>query len=257
MKIPHLNKYSAASILLFGAACGFIDLALLIDRDDIASSSFVIAGMVCAMTGIFTLTFSWNEPLDPRLIGFLPAQGCLNLCSTMSLLGISGNAYFLPPRITGKTQVMQFNPTNSFKGPEVPASGSLWGPESSGLVTIPLCDLLNQDLKKRNALVIPHKEEELTMLLRETIEDVFKFVPRVSVLWHGMSVTLTFHDYPSLEGCTIIAQRSTDCCMMNPCPMCSLCGVLIAEGKDKVVSLKTCSFSASTRDVTAVFELLP
>jgi hypothetical protein len=257
MRILHLNKYSAATILLIGAAAFFIDIALLTNSGDLTTSAFVISGMVCIITGIFTLTFSWTEPVDPRLIGFLPAQACMNLCSTLPLLGISGNAYFLPPRVTGEDHVMQFNPTTSYKGSEGSDKGTFRETGPSGLVTTPLCDPLIQDLRKRNALVIPEKEEELTVLLRETIEDVYKFAPRISVRWHGSSVTITFHDYPSIDGCKIITQRSPDCCTMNPCPVCSLCGVLIAEGTDKVVTLDNCKGTSSSRDVTAIFALLP
>jgi len=257
MNLLHLNKYSTAAILLFGVAAVFIDIALLTNSRDITSSVYVISGMVCAIIGIFTLTFSWTEPVDPRLIGILPVQGCINLCCTIHLLGISGNAYFLPPRITGEARVMQFNPTTSYSENEGSAKGSFRETGPPGLVTIPLGDPLIQDLRKRNALVIPDKEEELTVLLRETIEDVFKFAPRVTARWNGRSVTITFHDYPSIDGCKIIAQGSPNCCTMNPCPMCSLCGVLIAEGRDKVVTLDKCSFTSSSRDVTAVFSIMP
>ena len=118
MKQLHLNKYSTAAILLFAAAVIFIYIALISIPKDITTSVFVISGMVCAMTGIFTLTFSAGEPLDPRLLGLLPAGGCINLCSTMQHFGISGNAYFLPPRVTGESRVMQFNPVSTYKGNE-------------------------------------------------------------------------------------------------------------------------------------------
>jgi hypothetical protein len=152
---------------------------------------------------------------------------------------------------------MQFNPTTSYTESEGSAQGSFRETGPPGLVIIPLCDPLIQELKKRNALVIPDKEAEITVLLRETIEDVFKLAPRVSAIWQSNSVTITFHDYPYINGCKIIAQESPDCCTMNPCPMCSLCGVLIAEGRDKVVTLDKCTVSLSSPDVTAVFSILP
>lgn len=258
VNLLHLNKYSTAAILLIGAAAFFIDIALLTNSGDITTSVYVISGMVCAITGIFTLTFSWSEPVDPRLIGILPVQGCINLCCTIHLLGISGNAYFLPPRITGEARVMQFNPTTTYQESEgSSAKGSFRETGPAGLVTVPLGDPLIQELRLRNALVIPDKEAEITVLLRETIEDVFKLAPRVSARWGNNSVTLTFHDYPSANGCKTIAQGSPNCCSMNPCPLCSLCGALIAEGKDKVVTLDKCSFPPSSKDVTVVFSILP
>src|SRR5665647_1876971 len=99
MNLLNLNKYTTAGILLLGAAAFFIDIALLTSPNNITSSSFIIAGMVCAITGIFTMTFSWNEPVDPRLLGMLPAQGIMNLCSTTQLLGITGKHISFPPAL--------------------------------------------------------------------------------------------------------------------------------------------------------------
>jgi hypothetical protein len=152
---------------------------------------------------------------------------------------------------------MQFNPTTSYKESERSAvKGSLREIGPAGLVTVPLGDPLIQELRLRNALVIPDKEAEITVLLREIIEDVFKIAPRVSAKWGNNSVTLTFHNYPSAGGCKTIAQGSPNCCSMNPCPLCSLCAALIAEGKDKVVTLDKCSFPSSSNDVTVLFSIL-
>ena len=125
------------------------------------------------------------------------------------------------------------------------------------MLPLPSSDLLIQDLRKKNALVIPDNEENITQLLRETIEDVLKLAPRVSARWSGSTVTLTFHDYPSIYGCNVIARSSPDYCTMNPCPMCSLCGALIAEGRDKIVTLDRCSPGPSSKDVTAIFSIVP
>jgi hypothetical protein len=256
MKPIILNKYSTAAILLFAVAAVFIDIALISNPGDITTAAFVISGMVCAMTGIFTLTFSAGEPVDPHLLGILPAQGSINLCRIIHHLGMDGHAYFLPPRITGETKVMQFNPTSTYDGKQGSEKGSFREKGPAGLVSTPSCDLLIQDLRKRNNLVIPDNDENLTQLLRETIEDFYKFAPKLSARWNGSTVTITFHDYPSIDGCKVIAQGFPDCCSMSPCPMCSLCGALIAEGRDKIVALNECSMTSSSRDVTASFTLL-
>jgi hypothetical protein len=257
MKPINLNKYSTAAILLFAVAAVFIDIALISDPKDMATAAFVISGMVCAMTGIFTLTFSAGEPLDSRLLGILPAQGSINLCRLTHYLGKHGHAYYLPPSVTGESKVMQFNPTTSYDGKQGSEKGSFREKGPAGLVITPSCDLLIQDLKKRNALIVPDNDENLTQLLRETIEDVYKFTQKVTVRWIGSSVTITFYDYPAIDGCKVIAGVSSDCCVMNPCPMCSLCGALIAEGKDRIITLDRCTVNTSSRDVSAVFSVLP
>ena len=255
MKFRMPDRYSIAAILLVETAVVLIALALFINTGESTTVTLVIAGMICAITGIFTLIFSGDEPVNPRLLGILPAQGSINLSRIMHHFGIRGKAHFLPPRVTGETRVMQFNPTSTEKVSLASAPGSFRETGPPGLVTTPSSDLLIQDLKKNNALVIPDNEENIAQLLRETIEDVLKLAPRVSARWSGSTVTLTFHDYPSIYGCKVIARSSPDFCAMNPCPMCSLCGALIAEGLEKNVTLDQCSPGTSSKDVTAVFTL--
>jgi hypothetical protein len=257
MKRITLNKYSATGILLLVLAAIFISIALIAQLADSTNAAFIISGMVCGITGIFALTFSMGEPVDPWLVGILPAQGSLSLSMITKHLGMKGNAYFLPPRVTGETRVMQFNPTLTYDGMQGSAPGSFRKEGPPGIVTAPSCSLLIEELKKKNTLVIPEKEEELSWLLGETIEDVFKFAPRVSVRWGENRVTVTFHNYPYSDGCKVLEKISRDCCVMSPCPACSLCGALIAEGLDKVVSLDRCSVSPTSQDVSAVFSLLP
>jgi hypothetical protein len=256
MKVRMPDKYSIAAILLVAVAGVLIALALVTNTGESTTVALVIAGMICAITGIFTLTFTGDEPVNPRLLGILPAQGSINLSRIMHHFGIRGKAHFLPPRVTGETRVMQFNPTSTEKADIGSAPGSFRETGPPGLVTTPSSDLLIQDLKKKNALVIPDNDENITQLLRETIEDVLKLAPRVSARWSGSTVTLTFHDYPSLYGCNVIARSSPDYCAMNPCPVCSLCGVLIAEGREKVITLEKCSPGPSSKDVTAVFSIV-
>jgi hypothetical protein len=256
MKIKLPNKYLIAAILLMTAAALFVTLALKTTLGEFVTAAFVISGMICGIAGIFVLTFSGNEPLDPRLVGLLPAQGCLNLCRIASDMGISGNAHFLPQGFTSQSPVMQFNPTSAYDGSVVSAERSRPGTGPEGLVTVPSCNPLIQDLKKRNALIIPGKEEQITQLLREIIEDIFEFAPRVSAVWQGRTVTITFRRFLLIAGCQVISRESPGCCSRSPCPVCSLCGTLIAGGTEKVVALKTCSISASGKDIVAVFQIL-
>jgi len=184
MKRIYLNKYSIAAVLFLAAAAALIAIALNIYLGEFVTATFVISAMALAMTGIFVLTFSGGESVDPRLVGLLPAQGCINLCRIASDLDINGRAYFLPRRITGETQVMQFNPVSTYKGSEVPAQTSFPKKGPAGIVTIPSGNPLIQELRKRNALVIPDNEEQLTQLLREATGEIFEFAPRVSASWN-------------------------------------------------------------------------
>lgn len=257
MKRIYLNKYSIAAVLFLAAAAALIAIALNIYFSEFIVAAFVISAMALAMTGIFILTFSGGEPVDPRLVGLLPAQGCINLCRIASDLDIQGSAYFLPRSATGETRVMQFNPLSTYSGGEVPAQTSFPKKGPAGLVTIPSGNPLIQELRKRNALVIPDNEEHLVQLIREATGGIFEFAPRVSASWNKGRVTIIFHHYRFIAGCEFMAQESPGCCTRNPCPACSLCGVLITEGMDKVVSLDECSISASKQDVIMIYSIVP
>jgi len=251
-----MNKYSVAAFLFIAAAVVLVAIPFNNYVSEFITAACMISGMACAMTGIFILTFSGGEPFDPHLVAILPAQGCMNVCSIAFDLGIHGNAHFLPPRVTGEGRVMQFNPTRPYKGTYVSVQKSFPSTGPSGLVTIPSCDPLIQRLRKGHALVIPNTEEQLTQLLRETISGIGEFAQKVSVSWHSGTVTITLHRYRLIDGCQFIALESPGCCPKNPCPVCSLCAALIAEGTGRIITVDQCSVSASKKDVIIVCSLL-
>ncbi len=158
MKVKLLNQSSIAAMLLMAAAAALVAIALVTSLGEFVTAAFVISGMVCAITGIFLLTFSGGEPVDPHFIGVLPAQGCLNLCRISSDLGINGNACFLPPRITGEYPGHAVQSGHDLYRRHGIGSGILSGAGQKGLVTVPSCDPLIQDLRKRNRLVMPDTE---------------------------------------------------------------------------------------------------
>ena len=258
MKIKKPDKYASAAILLMAGAVTLIATALVINLGEFITAACVISGTVCALTGIFILAFTRGATVDPRYLGILAAQWNKNMYDIETDLGIQGIAYFLPPRITGESQVMQFNPTLTYIGGPVSAKKPFSRTEPTGLIITPCCDPWIQDLRKRHGLVIPGKEEEIIILINEIMGDIFEFASRVSGSWHEKtSVTLTFHTYKFIDGCKAIAQKSGSFCTMNPCPVCCLCGVLIAEGTGRVVNLDKCSINSSSHDVTVVFSIVP
>lgn len=257
MKLIKPDSHVYAAILLIAAAVILIVAALTTNLGEFVTAAFVISGTTCAIMGIFFLTFTRVATIEPRHLGTLTSQWCKNISRIESDLGITGNAYFLPPRVTGESRVMQFNPTLTYSGSNVSAKDPITKTGAAGLITPLCCEPWIQDLRNRNALIIPNQEEELLVLIQETIGDIFEFASRVSGSFRDNTVTLTFHGYRFIDGCKAIAHESEEFCTMNPCPVCCLCGALIAEGTDKVVTLDQCSIKNSSDDVTAVFSMLP
>jgi len=262
MRIHFLNKYSYAGIMLLGAAAVLIAIVLITSPGEFSSAAFVLSGMVCAMTGIFVLTFSQDEPFNLPFVRLLPVEGCVNLCRIMSELGVSGNAHFFPPRITGETEIVQFNPTGVYNGIPKNLTGSFSTTSPTGIISRPSCTPLIKDLKKRNMIILPDTEDSISQLLDEIFTTVYSIASKVSIhgngnSWEGNQISLRLHDYRLIEGCRVIAEESLGCCTKNPCPACSLCGALIAEVSGKVVSLQECSIDANSRDINAAFLILP
>lgn len=255
MRLRMPGKYFLAGFLLVATAAILIALALLTNRGDITSAAIVICSMACAVTGIFILTFSGGEPVDMRVVGLLPTGDQMNICRIQSDLGILGNAHFLPHRITGDIRVMLFNPASEYNEGMVATDDSfpLSGP--AGMVTIPSCYPLLRD----QVITPPEKEnrDEVIRLLRETLIGLFDFASALSTDWQDHTITVTMHKYRFSAGCQIIARESPRCCSMHPCPACSLCGALLAQSMDMVISLDRCSPGTDPEEITAVFTLLP
>jgi hypothetical protein len=248
----NLDKYSGTVILFYVAAFAFVATPLLYGLDDFVTGIFVVAGMTCTIMGSFVFMFTGNEPIDPRFVGLLPVQGCLNLCRLATGAGVFGKAYFLPPQMTPEERVMQFNPESTYSGDMDAFTESFAEEASRGLFTIPSADPLMQDLRKRHALIIPKRVDQLPILIRETVSDVFEFSPKVTTDIGRDKITVTLHKYRFIEGCLYARSVSPNCCTRFPCPACSLCGMLIAECTGKAVAMEVCDLT-SNRDITAVF----
>jgi hypothetical protein len=247
-----LNKYYIVAILFFIAAVVCIALPLILNMNNFVSAALVIAGMAYFILGSFAIIFSDNESFDPKIVGLLPVQLCINLCRVTANYMVYGGACFVPPRITGEAGIMQYNPGPKQPGDIILTKKTFADGRDKGLLTVPSCDPIIQDLRKRNALVSPHGEDESVVLLNEVLSDVLEFSDQVSSTSEERSVSITLHNYRFIDGCLFAQSASPQCCTRFPCPVPSLCGVIITEGVDTVVRLESCSVS-SPRDITIVF----
>jgi hypothetical protein len=249
--VEFLEKYSTTFVLLMILASMFLAVPLLLNFGDFITAAFVIAGMTCAILGSFVFMFTGNEPVDPTLVALLPIQSCLNVRKMMLDIGVTGNAFFLPPTITGESRVMQFNSLMKNSGSTVSAKESFTEPWWNAIV--PSSYPLMQLLRTRNALIIPDTPNELNTLFNETMNEIFEFTSHVSTEWNSEEkMTVTLHNYRFIEGCIYACNESPYGCSRYPCPACSLCGTLLAECTKKIIILEQCS-ATSSQDITAVF----
>jgi len=259
LKIQHLNPYYRAALILIGAAIVLVLVAVITDRRDLTSAALVIAGLACLITGIFLCTLSGPEPLDTRFISLFAVQGSVNLCRICADLGIAGNAVFLPQSPERNGRIMQFIPVSSYNGDDTTVRGDSFviPPGPSGLLVEPTACPLMRELREQNHLVVPDGPAVLPDLLREVGVDLLEVADRLTVDIDTTMVTVRIEGFRLITGCRAIQQESPKCCLVSPCPVCSLVACLLVEGTGSVIQMERCSPDNKGMAITLVFSFVP
>jgi hypothetical protein len=247
-----VDAYWAGSLACAVAAVLLVSLALLTNRGDLTTASLILAAVVSLITGILLLVLSRGEPMDPRMAGLLPVQGCINLCRACADLGLKGNACFIPGRKEGTATAMQFIPVTAFSG--LPPEGDTFvsGEHAHGLLVAPSGAALLARIREKTRLLLPGSVEEWVVLARELATEVLGIADAVEGGWSGDCITLTLAGYRFLDGCAAMRRESPKCCTMNPCPVASMAGCLLAEGIGRVVEVRSCTPSPDGGSVTLI-----
>ncbi|WP_321507927.1 hypothetical protein [uncultured Methanoregula sp.] len=259
MKYLPSNPYYRAALALIIMAVVLVATAILADRGDFTSAALVISGLVCLLTGIFFATLSNADPLDLRYMSLLPVQGCINLARICADMGIQGNACFIPDHVDEDEtpHTMQFIPVAEYHAAPLPTGSFATGPDTAGLITEPSAAPLINLLRERDHLAVPSEISALQNLVRELGMEVLEVAGQVSLTHEGDVITVTMEEYLLIGGCRAVHQESPKCCMVNPCPVCSLFASVYAEGMGKVIKVERCAPEAKSQTVKAVFSVLP
>jgi hypothetical protein len=242
-----------AALLLLSAAAVLIGIAILTDRGGITSAAVVIAGAISFFTGVFVLTFSGGETLDPRMVAILPVQGCINLCRMTADLGILGSASFLPEPFHHRNGVQQYNPVSRYDLRPVTGESTFQISGQGGVLVEPSCAPLLHDLRRRSGLQVPSDPPALDALFTGLGEDILECAASVRVERQKDTVLVTLSGYLFIEGCRAMAAESPRCCIVSPCPVCSLYGALLAESAQRPVEVQRCGPENDRTSVTVVF----
>jgi hypothetical protein len=242
VKLPSLNPYYKAALVLTAAAVLLLAVAIVTDRRDLTSAALVIAGLACLITGIFLAAFSGPDPLDTRLVSLLPVQGTITLARVCADLGITGNAVFLPPS-AGRDRVMQFVPVSVFSGDAAIVQGEPFvaPPGPAGLLAVPAGAPLLEELRARHNLAIPEDPAVIPDLVREVIVDLLEVAERAVTEVNDATVSVRMEGYRLHPGCVALGHESPRCCLVSPCPVCSLVACLLVETTGRTVQVERCS----------------
>ena len=256
MKLSFLDSPRTVAFLLLSAGAIFIGIAMLTDREEITSFAVVIVGAICFFTGIFVMTYSTGENFDPHLVSLLPIQGYINLCRITADLGILGSARFLPPPFHNQEGVQQYIPVSRYDNLPVMGDSSIILTGCGGVLVVPSCAPIMENLRINHGLEVPSDSPGLDSLFVELGEEVLECARSVRVERKDNIVIVILSDYVFIEGCKTMSAESSRCCIVSPCPICSLFGALLAESEQKPVAVLRCEPKIDSNTVTAVFFIL-
>ncbi len=152
---------------------------------------------------------------------------------------------------------MQFIPTSAFHGSLPGGDSFVTVPGSAGLVVIPAAAPLLAEIAGRQRLVVPPDATALPDLIREVGVDLLEIADRVTTVTGTATTTVTLEGYRLIGGCMAVRKESPRCCLVSPCPVCSLVACLLVEGTGSVIQLEQCSPDEEMQSVTMVFSTVP
>lgn len=240
MNSPLSDRNYLSSFILIIVAASLLLVVAITDRRDISSAAMVISAMILFLTGIFLFTFAKKESIDDHISSLIPVQNQINVCRIASYLGIMGNAWYIPGDLTDDARCVQFMPVSTYQGGILESKSFVSGSAGTGMVIPPAGETLMSDLRQRSGLIIPNSMDEILLLLKEIGEELLEIAEDVQVHTTGDGISISLNNYLLIDGCRKVTCESPACCLMNPCPICSLFGMIIAEGLNQAVMIERC-----------------
>jgi hypothetical protein len=253
----HFNKYYLNGTVLMTAAVALLGIALLTNRGTLTGAGLVIAGFASFLVGIFFLTYSGGEPVDPSFVSLLPVQDRINICRVMGDLGINGVAYVLPEnRETGSLR--QFNPAGAYQKPPVGDDHSFRLTPPVGMNTLPSGFPLYRQLVEAYGWTSPSDPLHVALGIKEVTEDVYRMADRADASFDQDLFTIRLNDFRYIAGCAAVQKEASPvCCRMHPCPVCSLMMCIIAENLNVPCTIEQTEIDQTSGTLTLMVRILP
>lgn len=251
MRKKTLHTVPWPPMILIGVALVLLIIVLLSNRGDISTAVLILVGFTSFVTGIFMLSFTSGESLNPDIVSLLHFPAAIPLSRMMADLGISGNAHFIPGSKMYPASTMQFNPVVSYAPIAPPTDYTFYtGPDGKGIIVPPSGSYLLESLEQNYAVSIPRQQEELFAAITGIGEDILEIAEKVSVVKSGDSVSVVLHKFRLYGGCQRLRTESPRCCSIAPCPVCSLIAIMIANGLGRTTSLESVAFDDGAQSIT-------
>lgn len=253
MRKQEYNDYFLSGAVLIGLSALVIVVALVMGRGDMTGAVLVVSGIACFVGGLFVLTLSKGEPVDPAYVGILPAAGTINLSRVASDLGLMGDGIYIPQK-GGSPSVLQLVPAGSFEGADLKGDFSFATEKgSTGLVMIPQGLPLLEQIKRDAGLVVPSSEPKVLASLKEVCSDILEIAESTTAVRSGESIVVRLDRYRLFSGCNAVRAESPKCCTMIGCPVCSLIACMLAEGLGRPCTLSRTEADEKNKQLTLIY----
>ncbi len=236
MNFPRFDKYSLISLVLIGLAVIIIFILFITNRGDITSATLALVAFASFLAGLFIYSFSGEEKIDQNIAALMAVPYTINLSRVLADLGVSGPAHFIPVPDDGTFPApgMQFNPIASSVPGQVNEDFTfVMKQDGSGILTVPSGMPLLTMMEQNHSITIPTTEPELFEAIREVNQELLEIADKVTISRSDSTIMITFKNYQLIAGCIAARRESPLTCLVAPCPICSLAGVMVALGLGK------------------------
>ncbi len=252
MKTRRYNDYGVAAALLFAASAISLGVALLTDRGDISSAALVLSGTTCFLAGVIFLSFSREDPPDPRYISLLPAGGMIAVTRLCADLSVTGNACFIPGQqghygsmVVPAGEAVPPLPKEDFSYIHAPGGDAVLLYTSSG----PVLSVLS----RTNGFVLPSTADDLPTAAKDLYCSLLEVADTVEVRNDGSTVTFVLGRFRLIDGCLLVRGESPRVCTVYPCPVCSFAGLLAASSTGRTCRIDQTDPDRKNMTMTVVF----
>jgi hypothetical protein len=253
MREQEYNDYFRTGAVLIGFSALILVVAFVADRSDITGAVLIVSGIACFVGGLFVLTLSKGEPVDPAYVGILPAAGTINMSRVASDLGLMGDGIYIPQN-GNSPSVLQLVPAGGFEGAELKGDFSFATEKgSTGLVMIPQGLPLLEQVRRDAGLVVPSSEPKILTSIREVCSDILDIAESTVAVRSGDSIVVTLERYRLFSGCSAVRAESPKCCTMIGCPVCSLIACMLAEGLGRPCTLSRAEADEKSKRITLIY----
>jgi hypothetical protein len=237
MKLPEFDTYTTAALILIGLSVVIMGVLFATNRGDFTSATLILIAFSSFLIGLFIFSFHRDDRVDHNVAAALAVPYTTALSRILADVGVSSPAHFIPVPDDGTfpAPVMQFNPV----GVKVPENFKkdltfLTEVEGPGVLTVPSGIPLFNFIKRDQKFTIPLTESDLYNAIHEVLGDLLEIAGDVVVTRSGDAIMMTLKDYKLLLGCFTARNESPLTCLVAPCPVCSLAGIIMALGSKKI-----------------------